>query len=174
LVAVVEIVRDGRRQPRNHRGRGHEHRWRTHHHHADQWPDQLHRAERHQIRVDNAPLFAPRLDSCHGDVAVRRERHRCTDLLDCGRVLGGDERRPEAFRAEAPPVPEGMTCHAHEFEAREGGSIGSRSRTTRRQGPAKRPRTPTPTTGRFVKLVPNEPVVEVDEFETTRIRRDDR
>src|SRR5439155_659108 len=44
---------------------------------------------------------------------------------------------------------------------------GSRSRTTRRPGEASRPRTPTRSEGRFVKLVTNEQVVEVVEFETT-------
>ena len=35
-----------------------------------------------------------------------------------------------------------------------------------RPAPARQPRTPTPTTASFVKLVPNEQVVEVVEFET--------
>lgn len=64
-------------------------------------------------------------------------------------------------------VPDGMTCHVHEFEAREGGSIRI-SLTYDQPTGAGKTRSHTDTYhGRFVKLVPNEQVVEVDEFETT-------
>jgi uncharacterized protein YndB with AHSA1/START domain len=64
-------------------------------------------------------------------------------------------------------VPDGMTSHVHDFNAREGGAFrislayvaptmtGKTSAHTRTSH------------GRFVKLVPNEKVVEVVEFETT-------
>lgn len=63
-------------------------------------------------------------------------------------------------------VPEGMTCEVHEFDAREGGSFRisltydlptDTGKTTSRTDTYH---------GRFVRLVPNEQVVEVDEFET--------
>lgn len=63
-------------------------------------------------------------------------------------------------------VPTGMTCHVHSFEAREGGSFRislSYDEPTRTGKTAARTDT---YRGRFVKLVPNERVVEVDEFET--------
>lgn len=63
-------------------------------------------------------------------------------------------------------VPDGMTCHVHAFEAREGGSFRVSLTYNARAGTGKT----TPHTdsyhGRFVKLVPNEQIVEVDEFET--------
>jgi uncharacterized protein YndB with AHSA1/START domain len=64
-------------------------------------------------------------------------------------------------------VPDGMTCQVHEFDAREGGSI--RISLTYDQ-PIETGKTAAHTDtyhGRFVTLVPNEQVVEVDEFETT-------
>lgn len=64
-------------------------------------------------------------------------------------------------------VPNGMTSHVHAFEGREGGTFrisltydaatGVTGKTTARTDTYH---------GRFVKLVPNERVVEVDEFET--------
>jgi uncharacterized protein YndB with AHSA1/START domain len=63
-------------------------------------------------------------------------------------------------------VPAGMTCHVHEFEPREGGIVRvsltyeAPDRTGKTQGATDTYR------GRFVRLVPNELVVEVDEFET--------
>ena len=64
-------------------------------------------------------------------------------------------------------VPTGMTCHVHEFDAREGGSF--RISLTYEAPTATGKTTPHTDTyhGRFVKLVPNEQVVEVAEFETT-------
>jgi uncharacterized protein YndB with AHSA1/START domain len=64
-------------------------------------------------------------------------------------------------------VPDGMTCHVHELDAREGGSI--RVSLTYDE-PTETGKTTAHTDtyhGRFVKLVPDEQVVEVDEFETT-------
>jgi uncharacterized protein YndB with AHSA1/START domain len=63
-------------------------------------------------------------------------------------------------------VPTGMTCQIHEFDAREGGgfrisltydSISGRGKTTARTDMYH---------GRFAKLVPNERVVELVEFDT--------
>ena len=63
-------------------------------------------------------------------------------------------------------VPTGMSCHVHEFDGREGGTfrisltydgMDSRGKTT--------PHTDT-YRGRFVRLMPDELVVEADEFET--------
>ena len=62
--------------------------------------------------------------------------------------------------------PEGMTCREHEFDAREGGRQrvsltydypGARGKTTAHTDTYR---------GRFVRLVPDELVVEVDVFET--------
>lgn len=64
-------------------------------------------------------------------------------------------------------VPAGMTCDVHEFDAREGGALrisltyDSPDRAGKTAG-----RTDT-YHGRFVKLVPDELVVEADEFETS-------
>ncbi len=63
-------------------------------------------------------------------------------------------------------VPAGMTCHVHEFEGREGGTIRI-SLTYDASGDAGKTTAHTDTyRGRFVELTPNERVVEVDEFET--------
>lgn len=63
-------------------------------------------------------------------------------------------------------VPAGMNCEVHEFDAREGGSIRI-SLTYEEPGRAGKSHGRTDTyRGRFVTLVPNELVVEADEFET--------
>src|SRR5262245_29394431 len=63
-------------------------------------------------------------------------------------------------------VPEGMTCQVHTFDAREGGSLRVSLTYDASTGTGKTsPHTDT-YHGRFVELVPNERVVEVDEFET--------
>ena len=63
-------------------------------------------------------------------------------------------------------APNGMTCHVHEFEGREGGTFRiSLTYDTPNRGGKTTAHTDT-YHGRFVKLVPNELVVEVDEFET--------
>ena len=64
-------------------------------------------------------------------------------------------------------VPDGMRCEVHEWDARVGGSLrvsltydhpGGTGKTTSRTDTYR---------GRFVELVPNTRVVEIDEFETT-------
>ncbi|MEQ4723230.1 SRPBCC domain-containing protein [Nonomuraea sp. B19D2] len=63
-------------------------------------------------------------------------------------------------------VPEGMSCHVHEFDAREGGSFRI-SLTYDAPGPTGKSASHTDTYhGHFAKLVPDERVVEVLEFET--------
>ena len=64
-------------------------------------------------------------------------------------------------------VPDGMTCEVHQWEPREGGAL--RVSLTYDE-PTRTGKTVAHTDtyhGRFVKLVPNEQVVEIDEFETT-------
>lgn len=63
-------------------------------------------------------------------------------------------------------VPDGMTCHVHEFDAREGGSFRISLRYDAPTGSGKTTENTDIYRGRFVKLVPNEQLVEVDEFET--------
>ncbi len=63
-------------------------------------------------------------------------------------------------------VPTGMTCHVHEFDAREGGSIRISLTYNMPTGTGKTTAHTDTYHGRFVRLVPNEQVVEVDEFET--------
>jgi uncharacterized protein YndB with AHSA1/START domain len=63
-------------------------------------------------------------------------------------------------------VPTGMTSHVHAFDGREGGSFRI---SLTYDGPTGAGKTTAHTDtyhGRFVKLVPNEQVVEVVEFET--------
>jgi uncharacterized protein YndB with AHSA1/START domain len=64
-------------------------------------------------------------------------------------------------------VPTGMTSHVHEFDAWEGGSFRI---SLTYDAPTRTGKTTAHTDtyrGRFVKLVTNEQVVEVVEFETT-------
>jgi uncharacterized protein YndB with AHSA1/START domain len=84
-----------------------------------------------------------------------------------------DAPRDAVYRALLDPravtkwkVPDGMTCEVHEFEAREGGLI--RVSLTYDEPTAAGKTTPHTDTyhGRFVRLVRDEQVVEVDEFET--------
>lgn len=63
-------------------------------------------------------------------------------------------------------VPDGMTCQVHEFDAREGGSIRVSLTYQEPTGAGKTTAHTDTYHGRFVKLVPNEQIVEVDEFET--------
>ena len=65
-------------------------------------------------------------------------------------------------------VPDGMTCHVHTFDAREGGAFRI-SLTYDEPTSAGKTTAHTDTyRGRFVTLIANEePVVEVDEFETS-------
>lgn len=72
-----------------------------------------------------------------------------------------DERAVATWR-----VPTGMTSHVHAFDPREGGSIRI---SLTYDSPTETGKTTTHTDtyhGRFVKLVTNEQVVEVVEFET--------
>jgi uncharacterized protein YndB with AHSA1/START domain len=81
--------------------------------------------------------------------------------------------RPSVYRALLDPrsvatwmVPSGMTSHVHEFDAREGGHF--RISLTYDE-PTRTGKTTAHTDtfhGRFVKLVPNERIVETVEFET--------
>lgn len=64
-------------------------------------------------------------------------------------------------------VPTGMTSHVHAFDAREGGSFRISLTYDAPTGTGKTTAHTDTYHGRFVKLVPNEQVVEVVEFETT-------
>ena len=83
-----------------------------------------------------------------------------------------DAPRPAVYRALLDPgavarwkVPDGMTCQVHEFDAREGGTLRV-SLTYDEPGPRGKTTAQTDTyRGRFVRLVPDELVVEVDVFE---------
>ena len=63
-------------------------------------------------------------------------------------------------------VPTGMTSQVHEFDAREGGSFRISLTYDEPTGTGKTTEHTDTYHGRFVKLVPNEQVVEVVEFET--------
>ena len=63
-------------------------------------------------------------------------------------------------------VPTGMTCHVHSFDAREGGSFRISLTYDEPTGTGKTTAHTDTYRGRFAKLVPNERIVEVDEFET--------
>jgi uncharacterized protein YndB with AHSA1/START domain len=84
-----------------------------------------------------------------------------------------DASRAAVYRALLDPgavarwkVPAGMTCVVHEFDAREGGTLRV-SLTYDEPGPHGKTTAHTDTyRGRFVRLVPDELVVEVDVFET--------
>jgi uncharacterized protein YndB with AHSA1/START domain len=64
-------------------------------------------------------------------------------------------------------VPTGMTSHVHAFDAREGGSFRISLTYDAKAGTGKTTAHTDTYHGRFVKLVTNEQVVEVVEFETT-------
>ena len=64
-------------------------------------------------------------------------------------------------------VPDGMSLHVHELDPREGGSIRVSLTYGEPTGAGKTTAHTDTYRGHFVKLVPNEQVVEVDEFETT-------
>src|SRR5216683_487491 len=63
-------------------------------------------------------------------------------------------------------VPDGMTCHVHTIDAREGGSFRISLTYDALTGTGKTTAHTDTYHGRFVKLVPNEQIVELDEFET--------
>ncbi len=64
-------------------------------------------------------------------------------------------------------VPAGMTSHVHAFDAREGGSVRVSLTYEEQTGAGKTTAHTDTYHGRFVKLVPDQQVVEVVEFETT-------
>ena len=64
-------------------------------------------------------------------------------------------------------VPTGMTSHVHSFDAREGGSFRVSLTYDAPTGTGKTTAHTDTYHGRFLKLVTNEQVVEVVEFETT-------
>jgi uncharacterized protein YndB with AHSA1/START domain len=64
-------------------------------------------------------------------------------------------------------VPNGMTSQVHAFEGREGGAFRISLTYDAPTGAGKTTAQTDTFHGRFVKLVPNEQVVEVVEFETT-------
>ena len=84
-----------------------------------------------------------------------------------------DVPRSRVYRALLDPaalphwkVPDGMTIQVHRFEPREGGAIRV---SLTYDSPSSVGKTSAHTDtyrGRFVRLVPNELIVEVDEFET--------
>ena len=63
-------------------------------------------------------------------------------------------------------VPDGMTCQVHTFEAQEGGALRITLSYDQPRGTGKTTAQTDTYHGRFVSLVPNEKVIEVDEFET--------
>jgi uncharacterized protein YndB with AHSA1/START domain len=63
-------------------------------------------------------------------------------------------------------VPAGMSACVHSFEAREGGAFRISLTYDAATGTGKTTAETDTYRGRFVRLVPNEQVVEVDEFET--------
>jgi uncharacterized protein YndB with AHSA1/START domain len=63
-------------------------------------------------------------------------------------------------------VPEGMTSHVHSFEAREGGTFRISLTYDAPTGTGKTSAQTDTFHGRFVKLVPDEVVVQAVEFET--------
>jgi uncharacterized protein YndB with AHSA1/START domain len=64
-------------------------------------------------------------------------------------------------------VPTGMSSHVHAFDAREGGAFRVSLTYDEPTGAGKTTAHTDTYHGRFVKLVPNEKVVEVVEFETS-------
>jgi uncharacterized protein YndB with AHSA1/START domain len=64
-------------------------------------------------------------------------------------------------------VPAGMTSHVHAFDPREGGAFRISLTYDEPTGTGKTTAHTDTYHGRFVRLVPNEQVVEVVEFETT-------
>jgi uncharacterized protein YndB with AHSA1/START domain len=81
--------------------------------------------------------------------------------------------RPAVYRALLDPdavtrwrVPRGMTSEVHRWEAREGGRVRVSLTYEGADGTGKTTSRTDTYSGRFVRLVPDETVVEVDEFET--------
>jgi uncharacterized protein YndB with AHSA1/START domain len=93
--------------------------------------------------------------------SVHVTRHINASRADVYRALL-DARAIEQWRA-----PDGMTGHVHELDAREGGAFRISLTYDEPTGTGKTDTRTDTYHGRFVKLVPNEQVVEVIEFETT-------
>ena len=81
--------------------------------------------------------------------------------------------RPTVYRALIDPravatwmVPTGMTSHVHAFDSREGGAFRISLTYDAPTGTGKTTAHTDTYHGRFIKLVPDEEVVEVVEFET--------
>ena len=72
----------------------------------------------------------------------------------------------DARAVQAWMVPDGMTSHVHAFDAREGGTFRISLTYDAPTGTGKTTAQTDTHHGRFVKLVPDEQVVEVVEFET--------
>lgn len=72
----------------------------------------------------------------------------------------------DARAVQAWMVPEGMTSQVHEFDAREGGSLRISLTYEAPVGTGKTTAHTDTYHGRFVRLVPDEQMVEVVEFET--------
>src|SRR5688572_6133039 len=64
-------------------------------------------------------------------------------------------------------VPDGMTAQVHAFDAREGGEVRVSLTYVEATDTGKTTSHTDTYHGRFIRLVPNELVVEADEFETT-------
>ena len=64
-------------------------------------------------------------------------------------------------------VPDGMTCQVYTFDAREGGSFRISLTYNASTGTGKTTAHTDTYHGQFVKLVEDEQIIEVDEFETT-------
>jgi len=94
------------------------------------------------------------------NTSTRLIQHVNAPRADVYRALV-DERAIETWR-----VPQGMTSHVHIFEPREGGSFRISLTYDTPTGTGKTTAHTDTYHGHFVKLVPNEQVVEVMEFET--------
>ncbi|MDT7710713.1 MAG: hypothetical protein QOG20_6320 [Pseudonocardiales bacterium] len=96
-----------------------------------------------------------------------------SNLVYTTQIIGHvDAPRPAVYRALLDPtavarwrVPDGMSGHVHHFDAREGGAFRV-SLTYAVEGTGKSDAHTDTYHGRFVKLVPDEQVVEEFEFET--------
>ena len=94
------------------------------------------------------------------NTSTRLIQHVNAPRADVYRALV-DERAIETWR-----VPQGMTSHVHIFEPREGGSFRISLTYDTPTGTGKTTAHTDTYHGHFVKLVPNEQVVEAIEFET--------
>jgi uncharacterized protein YndB with AHSA1/START domain len=147
---------------------------RQHDESAEQHERNAERLDRHGATRDAA---RERRDAQTRRDAAERERRRAPDEAGPSSTTVTrrfDAPRDRVYEALLDPeavarwrFPRGMTCEVHRFEPREGGTVrisltyDAPDRTGKTTG-----RTDS-YHGRFVRLVPNELVVEVDEFETS-------